>query len=39
MTVVPAAIGLVASDLPRTLSFYRTLGLDIPVDADSRTSR
>jgi uncharacterized glyoxalase superfamily protein PhnB len=30
----PAAIGLVASDLPRTLSFYRTIGLDIPADAD-----
>ncbi|HEY7627075.1 MAG TPA: VOC family protein [Ilumatobacteraceae bacterium] len=34
MTVVPSAIGLVASDLPRTLSFYRALGLEIPVDAD-----
>ena len=35
MTVVPSAIGLVASDLPRTLSFYRALGLDIPPDADT----
>ena len=35
MTVVPSAIGLVASDLPRTLSFYRAIGLDIPADADS----
>jgi len=35
MTVVPSAIGLVASDLPRTLSFYRALGLDIPADADT----
>ena len=35
MTAVPSAIGLVASDLPRTLSFYRAIGLDIPADADS----
>src|SRR6476620_2084056 len=35
MTVVPSAIGLVASDLPRTLSFYRALGLDIPPEADN----
>jgi catechol 2,3-dioxygenase-like lactoylglutathione lyase family enzyme len=34
MTAVPAAIGLVASDLPRTLAFYRAIGLDIPADAD-----
>jgi catechol 2,3-dioxygenase-like lactoylglutathione lyase family enzyme len=34
MAVTPAAIGRVASDLPRTLSFYRALGLDIPADAD-----
>ena len=34
MTVVPSAIGLVASDLARTLAFYRALGLDIPADAD-----
>jgi catechol 2,3-dioxygenase-like lactoylglutathione lyase family enzyme len=33
MPVVPAAIGLVASDLARTLSFYRALGLDLPIDA------
>jgi uncharacterized glyoxalase superfamily protein PhnB len=24
------AIGIVASDLPRTLAFYRTLGLEVP---------
>ncbi|HEX2782511.1 MAG TPA: hypothetical protein VHN36_02925, partial [Ilumatobacteraceae bacterium] len=35
MTVVPSAIGLVASDLPRTLSFYRALGLEIPPGADN----
>jgi catechol 2,3-dioxygenase-like lactoylglutathione lyase family enzyme len=35
MTVIPSAVGLVASDLPRTLAFYRTLGLDIPADADN----
>jgi catechol 2,3-dioxygenase-like lactoylglutathione lyase family enzyme len=34
MTPVPAAVGLVASDLPRTLAFYRALGLDIPPEAD-----
>lgn len=34
MTVVPSAVGFVASDLPRTLAFYRALGLDIPADAD-----
>ena len=28
------AFGLVAQDLPRTLAFYRQLGLDIPDDAD-----
>lgn len=27
-------IGLVASDLPRTLAFYRALGLDLPPSAD-----
>lgn len=35
MSVVPSAIGLVASDLSRTLSFYRALGLDIPLEADN----
>jgi catechol 2,3-dioxygenase-like lactoylglutathione lyase family enzyme len=35
MTLVPSAIGLVSSDLPRTLAFYRALGLDIPAEADS----
>ncbi|HMG41184.1 MAG TPA: VOC family protein [Acidimicrobiales bacterium] len=34
MTPVPSAFGLVAGDLPRTLAFYRALGLDIPPDAD-----
>ncbi len=28
------AIGLVVSDIPASLAFYRLLGLDIPVDAD-----
>lgn len=31
----PSAIGLVAQDLPRTLNFYRRLGLDIPPEADA----
>ena len=30
-----SAIGLVAVDLPRTLAFYRALGMDIPPEADS----
>jgi catechol 2,3-dioxygenase-like lactoylglutathione lyase family enzyme len=34
-TPTPSAIGLVATDLPRTLAFYRALGLDIPADADA----
>ena len=34
MTVVPSAIGLVASDLARTLSSYRALGPDIPADSE-----
>jgi hypothetical protein len=36
MTVIPSAIGLVVSDLPRTLAFYRAIGPDIPADADSQ---
>jgi catechol 2,3-dioxygenase-like lactoylglutathione lyase family enzyme len=28
-------IGIVSSDLPKTLAFYRRLGLDIPADADN----
>jgi catechol 2,3-dioxygenase-like lactoylglutathione lyase family enzyme len=28
-------IGLVATDLPRTLAFYRALGLDLPPGADT----
>lgn len=28
-------IGIVASDVPASLAFYRRLGLDIPADADS----
>lgn len=35
MSIVPSAIGLVSTDLTRTLSFYRALGLDIPLDADN----
>jgi len=27
-------IGIVTSDLPRSLAFYRRLGFDIPADAD-----
>jgi catechol 2,3-dioxygenase-like lactoylglutathione lyase family enzyme len=35
MKTLPAALGLVAADLPRTLAFYRTLGVDIAPEADS----
>jgi catechol 2,3-dioxygenase-like lactoylglutathione lyase family enzyme len=28
-------IGIVSDDLPKTLAFYRFLGLDIPAEADS----
>jgi uncharacterized glyoxalase superfamily protein PhnB len=35
MKNVPAALGLVADNLPRTLSFYRALGVDIPAEADA----
>lgn len=28
-------IGLVAADLPRTLAFYRALGVDVPPGADA----
>ena len=34
MKPTPSAIGLVCADLPRSLAFYRALGLDIPADAD-----
>ena len=34
MTPTPSAVGLVASDLARTIAFYRALGLDIPPDAE-----
>jgi uncharacterized glyoxalase superfamily protein PhnB len=35
MPPTPAAIGLVATDLPRTLAFYRALGVEIPAAADT----
>jgi catechol 2,3-dioxygenase-like lactoylglutathione lyase family enzyme len=34
MSPVFDVIGLVSTDLPATLAFYRRLGLDIPADAD-----
>ena len=34
MTPVPAALGIVCTDLGRSLAFYRALDLDIPADAD-----
>jgi catechol 2,3-dioxygenase-like lactoylglutathione lyase family enzyme len=35
MSPVFDVIGLVSTDLPATLAFYRRLGLDIPADADT----
>lgn len=34
MTLQPALVELVVSDMAATLAFYRRLGLDIPPDAD-----
>ncbi len=36
MTARFAAIGLVATDMGRTLAFYRQLGLDLPPEADDQ---
>jgi catechol 2,3-dioxygenase-like lactoylglutathione lyase family enzyme len=36
MKLRPALVGLVAADMAATLAFYRTLGLDIPADADDQ---
>ncbi len=35
MTPTPSAVGLVVADLPRTLAFYRAVGLEIPSDAEA----
>jgi catechol 2,3-dioxygenase-like lactoylglutathione lyase family enzyme len=35
MTARFDAIGLVVTDMGRALAFYRTLGLDVPSDADA----
>jgi catechol 2,3-dioxygenase-like lactoylglutathione lyase family enzyme len=35
MTPQFAVIGLVVDDMPKSLAFYRRLGLDIPADADA----
>ena len=34
-TTTPRCIGLVVSDMPRTLAFYRELGVAIPEGAES----
>ena len=34
MSPTANALGIVVADLPRTLAFYRALGLPIPADAD-----
>lgn len=35
MTAQFAAFGMTVNDMGKTLAFYRLLGLDIPLDADS----
>ena len=37
MTARFDAIGMVVSDMGRSLAFYRMLGLDIPADADTES--
>ncbi|MGI8769099.1 MAG: VOC family protein [Propionibacteriaceae bacterium] len=39
MSITFSAIGLVATDLPASLAFYRQLGLKIPADADTAPHR
>jgi catechol 2,3-dioxygenase-like lactoylglutathione lyase family enzyme len=34
MTIRFDVVGIVVADMPRSLAFYRQLGLDIPADAD-----
>jgi uncharacterized glyoxalase superfamily protein PhnB len=34
MTTVLNMIGLIAQDMPKTLAFYRQLGMDIPAEMD-----
>lgn len=36
MPVQLAMVGLVVADMPRSLAFYRRLGLEIPADADAK---
>ncbi|MDQ2699166.1 MAG: glyoxalase, partial [Actinomycetota bacterium] len=36
MTVQLAMVGVIVSDMPRALAFYRRLGLPIPEDADAK---
>ena len=36
MPIQLAMVGLVVSDMKRSLEFYRRLGLDIPVDQDEK---
>ena len=37
MTARFDAIGLIVADMARSLAFYRSLGLEIPADADAET--
>ena len=35
MPIALKTIGVIVTDMSKTLAFYRTLGLDIPADADA----
>lgn len=37
MSLQLAMVGIIVSNMPRTLAFYRKLGLDIPVDEDEKS--
>ncbi len=37
MTLRPAALELVVSDMAATIAFYRLLGLDLPADAETES--
>lgn len=36
MSIQLAMVGIVVSDMPRALEFYRRLGLDIPLEEDDK---
>lgn len=36
MSIQLAMVGIIVSEMPRTLAFYRKLGLDIPLEDDAK---